>query len=181
MGWPIKGVIKLMFRDEGFCEDHRSPVVRQCSERHVERLKTQGEECVRNGQGGVSKNATRRQRRCRVECVRDQASADDRRRLQVSCGNRLVHDSIPEDSDGKNRRHETEDYVNQSDYGDQVDHVGRSRLVEHCGSRDDSLSWNLSRVKQGETIRVTTCIHKFEDRKRSQARQRIVRRWWADI
>ena len=35
-----------------------------------------------------------------------------------------------------------------------LDRVDRARLVEHCGSRDDSPSWNLSRVKQGETIRV---------------------------
>ena len=30
-----------------------------------------------------------------------------------------------------------------------LDHVGRTRLANSCGSRDDSLSWNLSRVKQG--------------------------------
>ena len=41
-------------------------------------------------------------------------------------------------------------YVPQ--HPDQVDRVDRARLVEHCRSRDDSLSWNLSRVKQGETI-----------------------------
>ena len=36
----------------------------------------------------------------------------------------------------------------------QVDRVDRARLAISCESRDDSLSWNLSRVKQGETIRV---------------------------
>ena len=36
----------------------------------------------------------------------------------------------------------------------QVDRVDRARWVEHCGASDDSLSWNLSHVTQGETIRV---------------------------
>ena len=41
---------------------------------------------------------------------------------------------------------------------DQLDRVDRSRLVESGGSRDASLSWNLSRVKQGDAIRVdSTC------------------------
>ena len=31
----------------------------------------------------------------------------------------------------------------------QTDHVGRTRLAKLCGSRDDSLSWNLSRVITG--------------------------------
>ena len=42
------------------------------------------------------------------------------------------------------------------------DHVSRTRLAKSCGSRDDSLSWNLSRVKQGGAIRVTTWIHGSE-------------------
>ena len=37
---------------------------------------------------------------------------------------------------------------------DQMDRVGRARLVESCGSRDDSPSWNLGRVQQDDTIRV---------------------------
>ena len=37
---------------------------------------------------------------------------------------------------------------------DQTDHVHRARLVESCGARDDSPSWNLGRAKQGNTIRV---------------------------
>ena len=37
---------------------------------------------------------------------------------------------------------------------DQMDRVDRTRLVVSCGSRNDSLSWNLSRVKQDDTIRV---------------------------
>ena len=68
-------VIKVIFRDEGFCEYHRSAVVRQCDEREhvesrdqnggageprVEGLKVQGEECVRDGEGGLSKNVTRK-------------------------------------------------------------------------------------------------------------------------
>ena len=36
----------------------------------------------------------------------------------------------------------------------QPDRVDRTRLVESCGSRDDSLIWNLSWVKQDDTIRV---------------------------
>ena len=45
-----------------------------------------------------------------------------------------------------------------------LDHVGRTRLAESCGSRDDSLFWNLSRVKRGGAIRVTTWIHGSEGR-----------------
>ena len=37
---------------------------------------------------------------------------------------------------------------------DQTEHVDRARLVESCGARDDSPSWNLGREKQGNTIRV---------------------------
>ena len=37
---------------------------------------------------------------------------------------------------------------------DQLDRVDRARLVESCGTRDDSPSWNLGRAKQGGTIRV---------------------------
>ena len=37
---------------------------------------------------------------------------------------------------------------------DLTDHVDRARLVESCGARDDSPSWNLSRAKQGNTIRA---------------------------
>ena len=41
---------------------------------------------------------------------------------------------------------------------DQLDRVDRPRLVESGGSRDDSLSFNLSRAKQGDAIRVdSTC------------------------
>ena len=42
--------------------------------------------------------------------------------------------------------------MNASHY--QMDHVGRARLVESGGAPDDSPSWNLGRVKQGDTIRV---------------------------
>ena len=37
---------------------------------------------------------------------------------------------------------------------DQMDRVDRACLVESGGARDDSPSWNLGRVKQGDTIRV---------------------------
>ena len=41
---------------------------------------------------------------------------------------------------------------------DQLDRVDQSCLVESGGARDDSLSWNQSRVKQGDAIRVdNTC------------------------
>ena len=46
------------------------------------------------------------------------------------------------------------EYVVMDASHDQVDRVDRTRLVESCGSRDDSLIWNPSRVKQDETIRV---------------------------
>ena len=35
-----------------------------------------------------------------------------------------------------------------------MDHVDRARLAEHCGSRDDSLRWDLSQGKQCEAIQV---------------------------
>ena len=37
---------------------------------------------------------------------------------------------------------------------DQMDRVDRARLVESGGARDDSPSWNLGCVKQGDTIPV---------------------------
>ena len=37
---------------------------------------------------------------------------------------------------------------------DRMDRVDRARFVESCGAHDDSSSWNLGRVKQGDTIRV---------------------------
>ena len=42
----------------------------------------------------------------------------------------------------------------------QTDHVGRTRLAKLCGSRDDSLSWNLSRVRQDGAIRADDMDHK---------------------
>ena len=35
---------------------------------------------------------------------------------------------------------------------EQFDRVDRARLVESGGARDDSLSWHLSRAKQGDAI-----------------------------
>ena len=35
-----------------------------------------------------------------------------------------------------------------------MDQVGRTRLAKFCESRDDSLSWYLSRVQQGGAIRA---------------------------
>ena len=37
---------------------------------------------------------------------------------------------------------------------DGMHRVDRARLVKSGGARDDSPSWNLGRVKQGDTIRV---------------------------
>ena len=37
---------------------------------------------------------------------------------------------------------------------DQMDRVDRARLVESGGARDDSASWNLDRVNQGDTLRA---------------------------
>ena len=37
---------------------------------------------------------------------------------------------------------------------DQMDRVDPARWVESGGARDDSQSWNVGRVKQGDTIRV---------------------------
>ena len=40
-----------------------------------------------------------------------------------------------------------------------MDRVDRARLVEPGGARDDSPSWNLGRVKLGDTIRVDGRVH----------------------
>ena len=37
---------------------------------------------------------------------------------------------------------------------DRMDRADRARLVESCGARDDSPSWNLGRAMQGDTTRV---------------------------
>ena len=56
---------------------------------------------------------------------------------------------------------------------DQMDRVDRARLVQSGGARDDSRSWNLGRVKQGDTIRVDGA-----DPRGSRARGREgVREW----
>ena len=46
------------------------------------------------------------------------------------------------------------EYIVMNASRDQMDRVDRARLVESGGARDDSPSWNLGRVKQGDTIRV---------------------------
>ena len=51
-------------------------------------------------------------------------------------------------------------YVVMGESHSQTDHVGRTRLAKFCGSRDDSLSWNLSRVKQDGAIRSDDMDHK---------------------
>ena len=56
---------------------------------------------------------------------------------------------------------------------DQMDRVDRARLVESGGARDDSPSWNLGRVKQGDTIRVDSASPR-----RSRARGREAVREW---
>ena len=63
---------------------------------------------------------------------------------------------------------EEQDTEKESDHPEHPSHaapsdrVCRNRLAKSCGSRDDSLSWNLSRVKWGGAIRVTTWIHGSE-------------------
>ena len=51
-------------------------------------------------------------------------------------------------------------YVVTDENHSQTDHVGRTRLAKLCGSRDDSLSWNLSRVKQDGAIRADDMDHR---------------------
>ena len=51
-------------------------------------------------------------------------------------------------------------YVVMDESHSQTDHVGRTRLAMFCGSRDDRLSWNLSRVKQDGAIRADDMDHK---------------------
>ena len=43
-----------------------------------------------------------------------------------------------------------------------LNHFGRTRLAKSCGSRDDSLSWNLSRMKQGGANRADDMDHQTE-------------------
>ena len=43
----------------------------------------------------------------------------------------------------------------------QTDNVGRNRSAKFCGSRDDSLSWNLNRVKQYVATRADDMDHKI--------------------
>ena len=46
-----------------------------------------------------------------------------------------------------------------------VEHVGGTRLAMSCRTRDDTLSWNLSRVKQGSAIRAEDIDHRVEVKK----------------
>ena len=46
------------------------------------------------------------------------------------------------------------EYIVMNASHDQMDRVDRARLVEYGGAPDDSRSWNLGRVTQGDTIRV---------------------------
>ena len=52
-------------------------------------------------------------------------------------------------SDDRDMKH-----VKVTESHDQMDRACRTRLVESGGARDDSLSWNLGRAKQGDTIRA---------------------------
>ena len=57
---------------------------------------------------------------------------------------------------------------------DQMDRVGRARLAASCGSRDDCLSWNLNRAKQGEAkSEWTTWIHGVEEGEVTGPRSRV--------
>ena len=53
-------------------------------------------------------------------------------------------------------------YVVMDESQSRTDHVGRTRLAKFCGSRDDILSWNLSRVKQDGAIRADDMDHKSD-------------------
>ena len=58
---------------------------------------------------------------------------------------------------------------------DQMDRVDRARLVESCGAREDSPSWNLGRAKQGDTIQVDGASPQGrgqKDAKESEQRER---------
>ena len=90
----------------------------------------------------------------KMEVLGDQI--DEGCKLRIRNHSCMTSGSIAEDSGGRNTRHgsvaQTREqfvHINQKDFVDQVDRVDRAFLVEHCGSRDDSLSWNLGRVKQG--------------------------------
>ena len=61
---------------------------------------------------------------------------------------------------GENR--DTEKESDHPSHAALKDHASRTRLAKSCGSRDDSFSWNLSRVKRCGAIRVTTWIHGSE-------------------
>ena len=63
-------------------------------------------------------------------------------------------------SGGEEMRDVNVEYVVMDESHSQTDHVGRNRLAKFCGSRDDSLSWNLSRVKQDGAIRADDIDHK---------------------
>ena len=64
--------------------------------------------------------------------------------------------TLEEDQDevptvGEDRDTEKEsDHPEHPSHAAPMDHICRTRSAKSCGSRDDSLSWNLSRVKQVE-------------------------------
>ena len=183
VGWQKRSLIKLMFRDEGFCEDHRSVVVGQhvesrdqdggaghCAERqHVEELQVQGDECVRDGRGGLGRKLMRWQSKCRLGCAEDQVSAGDRRASYV---NRFVHgsDSTSEDSGRRpthvpNTRHEVVVQMREQLRNLWPDGSCRSSLF-------GGVLWISQRQSQlesesGEAVRSnpTTRIHRVEDGK----------------
>ena len=55
---------------------------------------------------------------------------------------------------------------------DQMDRVDRARLVESGGARDDKPSWNLGRVKQGDTMRVDGASECNEHKAKPRTRAR---------
>ena len=61
-------------------------------------------------------------------------------------------------SGGEEMPHVEVAYVVMDESHSQTDHIGRTRLAKFCGPRDDSLSWNLSRVKQNVQSEQTTWI-----------------------
>ena len=100
----------------------------------------------------------------------DMAAARTRRRPARPCVNRAEKGTATLNEDqgevptvGEDRDTEKEsDHPEHPSNAALKDHASRTRLAKSCGSRDDSLSWNLSRVKRGGAIRVTTWVHGSE-------------------
>ena len=100
-----------------------------------------------------------------ADCLTKHASRKSEAVLQ-----KVLHEAqwrITAEEDMLDKRKQEREDRNNSSGGEmpdanhsQTDHVGRTRLAKFCGSRDDSLSWNLSRVKRDGAIRADDMDHK---------------------